>query len=154
MQDRDSTFAYLRNKFEDEFSDKENNFKKLKKSPKKVTFTDKNGVKSPRKDAVPRKEIKQEFSDARKNLTACTGDKDCPVHCKRSETKWSFFGNKEDLEALVNGLSKRGVREGELRNNIVQEMTNLISVIEECPRHKLNPEVVSVLQNLDSVLRN
>ncbi|KZC06179.1 Bromodomain adjacent to zinc finger domain protein 1A [Dufourea novaeangliae] len=71
------------------------------------------------------------------------GDKECPVHWKRPEQKWSFFGTREDIEALVNGLSKRGIREGELRNNIVQEMTSLMSVIEECPRQKLNPEVFS-----------
>ena len=72
---------------------------------------------------------------------ACTGDKECPVHWKRSEPKWSFYGKPEDIEALVNGLSKRGIREGELRNNIMQEMTSLMCVIEECPRQKLNPDV-------------
>ncbi|XP_076656585.1 ATP-dependent chromatin assembly factor large subunit isoform X2 [Halictus rubicundus] len=160
LQDRESTYEYLRNKFEDEFSDKENSFKKAKKSPKKVTFSDKNGLKSPRKeikqefsdknglksprkDVLARKEIKQDFLDVRKNLMACTGDKECPVHWKRPEPRWSFFGTQGDIEALVNSLSKRGIREGELRNNIVQEMTSLISTIEECPRHKLNPEVFS-----------
>ncbi|XP_053985965.1 bromodomain adjacent to zinc finger domain protein 1A isoform X2 [Hylaeus volcanicus] len=142
LQDRESTYAYLRNKFEDEFSDKENSFKKARKSPKKVTFADKNGLKSPRKD-VPRKEFKHDHSDIKKNLMACTGNKECPVHCKRLEPKWSFYGTLEDIEALINGLSKRGIREGELRNNIIQEKTSLISVIEECPRHKLNPEVFS-----------
>ncbi|XP_061930986.1 bromodomain adjacent to zinc finger domain protein 1A isoform X2 [Apis cerana] len=140
LQDGESTYAYLKNKFEDEFSDKENSFKKAKKSPKKVSFSDKNIFKSPRKD-VSRKEFKQELFDIRKNLMACTGDKECPVHWKRSELKWSFFGKQEDIEALVNSLSKRGIREGELRNNIIQEMTSLISVIEECPRHKLNSEI-------------
>lgn len=145
LQDGESTYAYLRNKFEDEFSDKENSFKKTKKSPKKVSFSDKNGLKSPRKD-VSRKEFKQEPSDIRKNLMACTGDKECPVHWDRSELTWSFFGRPEDIEALVNGLSKRGIREGDLRNNIAQEMTSLMSVIEECPRHKLNPDIVSIFQ--------
>ncbi|XP_076638014.1 ATP-dependent chromatin assembly factor large subunit isoform X2 [Colletes latitarsis] len=142
FQDSEFMYAYLRNKFEDEFSDKENSFKKAKKLPKKVTFADKNGLKSPRKD-LPRKEFKKDHSDVKKNLMACTGDRECPVHCKRSEPKWSFCGNQEDIEALINGLSKRGIREGELRNNIIQEMTSLVSVIEECPRHKLNPEIFS-----------
>ncbi|XP_076392535.1 ATP-dependent chromatin assembly factor large subunit isoform X2 [Megachile rotundata] len=142
LKDRESTYAYLRNKFEDEFSDKENSFKKAKKSPKKVTFSEKNGLKSPRKD-TSRKEFKQELSNIRKSLLACTGDKECPVHCKRLGPKWSFYGKPEDIETLVNGLNKRGIREGELRNNILQEMTSLMSVIEECPRHKLNPEVFS-----------
>ncbi|XP_031833617.2 ATP-dependent chromatin assembly factor large subunit isoform X3 [Nomia melanderi] len=143
LQDGESTYAYLRNKFEDEFSDKENSFKKTKKSPKKVSFSDKNGLKSPRKDVIPRNEFKQELSDVRRNLMACTGDKECPVHWKRPEPKWSFFGTQKDIETLVNGLSKRGIREGELRNNIIQEMTSVMSVIEECPRHKLNPDVFS-----------
>ncbi|XP_050590539.1 bromodomain adjacent to zinc finger domain protein 1A isoform X4 [Bombus affinis] len=142
LLDTEAMHAYLKNKFEDEFSDKENSFKKAKRSPKKVSFSDKNILKSPRKD-MSRKEFKQELFDIRKNLMACTGDKECPVHCKRSELKWSFFGKPEDIEALVNGLSKRGIREGELRNNIIQEMPSLMSVIEECPRHKLNPEVFS-----------
>ncbi|XP_033314287.1 bromodomain adjacent to zinc finger domain protein 1A isoform X5 [Bombus bifarius] len=142
LLDTEAMHAYLKNKFEDEFSDKENSFKKAKRSPKKVSFSDKNILKSPRKD-ISRKEFKQELFDIRKNLMACTGDKECPVHCKRSELKWSFFGKPEDIEALVNGLSKRGIREGELRNNIIQEMPSLMSVIEECPRHKLNPEVFS-----------
>ncbi|XP_071868884.1 ATP-dependent chromatin assembly factor large subunit isoform X3 [Bombus fervidus] len=142
LLDTEAMHAYLKNKFEDEFSDKENSFKKAKRSPKKVSFSDKNILKSPRKD-ISRKEFKQELFDIRKNLMACTGDKECPVHCKRSELKWSFFGKPEDIEALVNGLSKRGIREGELRNNIIQEMPSLKSVIEECPRHKLNPEVFS-----------
>ncbi|XP_043511870.1 bromodomain adjacent to zinc finger domain protein 1A isoform X2 [Frieseomelitta varia] len=142
LLDTEAMHAYLKNKFEDEFSDKENSFKKAKKSPKKVSFSDKNVLKSPRKD-ISRKEFKQELCDIRKNLMACTGDKECPVHCKRSELKWSFYGKQEDIEVLVNGLNKRGIREGELRNNITQEMTSIMSVIEECPRHKLNPEVFS-----------
>ncbi|XP_078034586.1 ATP-dependent chromatin assembly factor large subunit isoform X2 [Augochlora pura] len=152
LQGGQSTYEYLRNKFEDEFSDKENSFKKTKKSPKKVTFSDKNGLKSPRKEVLSRREIKQEFSDMRKNLMACTGNKECPVHWERPEPKWSFFGTQEDIEALVNGLSKRGIREGELRNNIVHEMTSLRSIIEECPRHKLNPTVFSApIKELSSV---
>ncbi|KAI4495858.1 hypothetical protein M0802_008264 [Mischocyttarus mexicanus] len=137
LKDSEATYAYLRNKFEDELSDKENSFKKSRKSQKRVSFSEKNGVKSSRKD------IKQEVIDIRLNLMACTGDKNCPVHWTRSATKWSFYGKIEDIEALINALSTRGIRESELRNNLENEMTSLISVIEECPRHKLNPEVFS-----------
>ncbi|XP_043486491.1 bromodomain adjacent to zinc finger domain protein 1A isoform X3 [Polistes fuscatus] len=137
LKDREATYAYLRNKFEDEFSDKENSFKKARKSLKKVTFSEKNGVKSSKKD------LKQEITDIRHNLMACTGDKNCPIHWKRSGPKWSFYGKIEDIQILINALSKRGIRESELRNNLEHEMSSLISVIEECPRHKLNPEIFS-----------
>lgn len=136
-------FAYLKNKFEDELSDKENSFKKSKKSPKKILSLDKNGIKSPRKEMSPRKEFKQDLTNKRR-LLLCTGDKDCPVHCKRSPIKWSFYGNKEDIETLINSLSTRGIRESELRNNLLQEMDSLLLVINECPRHKLNPDIVSI----------
>ncbi|XP_018401590.1 PREDICTED: bromodomain adjacent to zinc finger domain protein 1A isoform X3 [Cyphomyrmex costatus] len=143
LQDKEATYAYLKNKFEDEFSDKENSFKKLKKSPKKLLSSDKNGVKSPRKESSPRKEFKQDLTNIKRSLVLCTGDKDCPVHCKRSLIKWSFYGNQKDIQALIDSLSTRGVRESELRNNLLQEMDNLLLVIDECPKHRLNPEVFS-----------
>ncbi|XP_043462023.1 bromodomain adjacent to zinc finger domain protein 1A isoform X2 [Leptopilina heterotoma] len=141
LQTREGTYNYLRNKFDDECGDKENSFKKLKKSPKKVGFVEKNGLKSPRKDGSPKKEIKIEMHELRKSLMACTGDKECPVHCKRNESKWNFYGTREDIDAIINGLCKRGFRESELRNNLIMETSNIVEVIEECPRHKLNPEV-------------
>lgn len=144
MQDKEATYAYLRNKFEDEFSDKENSFKKSKKSPKKLLSADKNGVKSPRKETNSRKEFKQDLINIKKNLVLCTGDKDCPVHCKRSLTTWSFYGNAEDIQALIDNLSTRGIRESELRNNLLQEMDNLLLVINDCPKYRLNPDVVSI----------
>lgn len=144
LQDKEAAYAYLKNKFEDEFSDKENSFKKSKKSPKKLLSADKNGVKSPRKEASPRKEFKQDLVNIKRNLLLCTGDKDCPVHCERSTIRWSFYGNQEDIQALINSLSTRGIRESELRNNLLQEMDSLLLVINECPKHKLNSDVVSI----------
>ena len=146
LQNRETTHSYLRSKFDDELSDKENSFKKSK-SPKKVSFADKNGLKSPRKEGSPKKESKLDMNDIRKTLMACTGNKECQVHCKRQGPKWSFYGSREDIEALINGLCKRGIREGELRNNLIMETLNLVEVIEECPRHKLNPDVVSILRH-------
>ncbi|EFN63819.1 Bromodomain adjacent to zinc finger domain protein 1A [Camponotus floridanus] len=143
LQDKEATYAYLRNKFEDEFSDKENSFKKSKKSPKKILSSDKNGVKSPRKETNSRKEYKQDLINIKKNLVLCTGDKDCPVHCKRSLITWSFYGNAEDIQALIDNLSTRGIRESELRNNLLQEMDNLLLVINDCPKYRLNPDVFS-----------
>jgi len=144
LQDKEATYAYLKTKFEDEFSDKENSFKKSKKSPKKLISSDKNGVKSSRKETGPRKEFKQDLTNIKKSLVLCTGDKDCPVHCKRSPIKWSFYGKQEDIQALINSLSTRGVRESELRSNLLQEMDSLLVVIDECPKHRLNPDVVSM----------
>jgi bromodomain adjacent to zinc finger domain protein 1A len=138
LADTNTLYSYLKNKFEDEFSDKENSFKK-NKSPKKVSFSDKNGVKSPRKDVK---------KDTHKTLMFCTGNKDCPVHVNRIEPKWSFYGNEQDIDNLINALSERGIRESELRNNLVHEKESLIATIRECPKHKFNSEVVSITSSL------
>lgn len=137
----EAMYAYLKKKFKDESSDKENSIKEVKKSPKKVSFSDKNGVKSPRKEVSPKKEAKIDLNDIRRKLDACTGDKSCPVHGPKTGPRWSFYGAKENIETVINALNKRGFREGELRHNLIQEATSLTNAIVECPRHKLNPEV-------------
>lgn len=126
--------SYLKNKFEDDTSDKENSFKKSK-SPKKVNFPDKNGLKSPRKDVK---------KDVRKGIMACTGNKECPVHVSRPGPNWSFYSNEQDIEDLINSLNERGIRESELRNNLIHEKESLILAINDCPKNKFNPEVVSI----------
>lgn len=147
----EAMYAYLKKKFKDESSDKENSIKETKKSPKKVSFSDKNGIKSPRKDVSPKKEVKLDINDMRQKLNTCTGDKNCPVHCMRTRPQWSFYGMPENIEMVINALNKRGFREGELRHNLMQEATSLSGAIAECPRHKLNPEVVSIFaSNLKS----
>ena len=137
LQDGDAAYTYLCNKFEDELSDKENSGNKAAKISKKIPLVEKNGGKSPRKDS------KQDSIDVRRSLMSCTGDKDCPVHWKRPSIKWSFYYKPEDVEALINALNKRGVREGDLKNNLIHETDSLMAVIENCPKHKLNPELVS-----------
>lgn len=133
LQDKDVADTYLRDKFEGKFSDKENNFNNTKKSVKKtVSFTDNNGIN---------KSSKKDLTEMRINLMACTGDKDCPVHCKRPDIIWSFYGQQEDLDVLINNLNLRGIREGELKNNLSHELESLKSVINDCPKHKLNADI-------------
>ncbi|CAB0031229.1 unnamed protein product [Trichogramma brassicae] len=126
LLDSEVLHSYLKNKFEDECSDKENNVKKVK-TPKKVNV-DKNGVKSQR-------------TDIRKSVMACTGNKDCPVHVNKSSSKWSFYGKIEDIDKLINALSERGIRESELKNNLIHEKESIISAIIGCPKHKFNPDI-------------
>ncbi|KAK0182819.1 hypothetical protein PV327_000914 [Microctonus hyperodae] len=145
LQDKDAADTYLRNKFEDEFSNKENNINKVEKTANKnVTFTDENGVI---------KSSKNDLNEVRQRLMACTGDEECPVHCKRAETKWSFYNNMEEIESLINSLNIRGIREGELRNNLINEIESIKSVIRKCPKHKLNPEVFDIYpKNLKKII--
>lgn len=141
--DKSSIYAYLMNKFEQEMNDKENSFSG-KKSPKKM-LNEKNGMKSPRKDSTSTAKSKLDivnYNELRKKLVCCTGNITCPVHWKSSDTKWSFYSESEDIEKLIQSLNKRGCRERELRNNLIQESQNLVEVINECPKYKLNSDLV------------
>ncbi|XP_014205969.1 bromodomain adjacent to zinc finger domain protein 1A isoform X2 [Copidosoma floridanum] len=131
LQDTDTLYSYLKSKYEDECSDKENSIQQCK-SPKKILISDKNGIKS------PRKEVKK---DMRKSIMACTGSKDCPVHVNRPGPTWSFFGNSNDIEKLIGSLSERGIRESELRHNLINEKESLELAINSCPKHKFNSQV-------------
>ncbi|XP_012285440.1 bromodomain adjacent to zinc finger domain protein 1A isoform X2 [Orussus abietinus] len=142
LRDSNSIYAYIVNKFEDEFNDKENSIKRDKKSPKKVFFS-KNQIKSTKKDLNSKKDNKHDLNEDRRNLMVCTGDKTCPVHWKKFGPMWSFYGRAEDIDVVIESLNKRGTREGELRNNLLQEKASLVEVINDCPRNKLNSEVFS-----------
>lgn len=72
----------------------------------------------------------------------CNGDKEsCPVHCiYLPRPKWSFFWNPEDIDALIENLSPRGIREKELRSSLVEEKDGLKGYLGKCPALKLNRE--------------
>lgn len=47
------------------------------------------------------------------------------------------------MNALVEGLSRRGVREAELRQNLMDERQKVVQALPKCPAHKLNTLMVS-----------
>lgn len=66
----------------------------------------------------------------------------CVVHSTDSNrTRWFFFHNKEQLEALEANLNKRGIRESELLHVITNDKDRLMNVIAQTPVSVLNPDV-------------
>jgi bromodomain adjacent to zinc finger domain protein 1A len=87
--------------------------------------------------------VKKESVTARPPIFGvCTGNKEsCPVHCVYlPRPKWSFFWDPEQIEALINGLSPRGIREKELRQYLMDEKESLKNYVKKCPVTKLNKE--------------
>jgi len=72
----------------------------------------------------------------------CTGDTEsCPVHSvDLQRPKWSFFWDADQIDALVNGLSNRGIREKELQQCLVEDKENIKNFVKKCPAQKLNTE--------------
>ncbi|XP_068619340.1 bromodomain adjacent to zinc finger domain protein 1A-like [Battus philenor] len=77
-----------------------------------------------------------------RELMLCTADiNTCSVHGKVDRPHWSVYHTEEQIEALIQSLNKRGLRENELRHSIEQDGTNLINHVKKCPLHLLNPSM-------------
>jgi len=48
------------------------------------------------------------------------------VNFERSEAKWCFYSTAEQIDALLNTLNERGLRESDLKQNLVQLKPNII----------------------------
>lgn len=74
----------------------------------------------------------------------CTGEQDsCPVHSTvLPRVHWAFYNRVEELDGLMNHLNQRGLREGELRQALVNNRARLDVSMAKCPANLLGrPEV-------------
>ncbi|KAJ8714265.1 hypothetical protein PYW08_007885 [Mythimna loreyi] len=79
-----------------------------------------------------------------RDLLMCTGDlATCLVHGKSERPRWYVYHTEEQLDALTASLNKRGLREGELRQNLEQDRAPLLQNLAKCPLHLLNPTVAT-----------
>lgn len=80
----------------------------------------------------------------------CTADiNTCPVHGKSdsyNRMRWAFFSKEEDINHLIDCLNRRGIRESELRQSLIQERTYIVQKMANCPVHKLDRTRVSSTQ--------
>lgn len=85
----------------------------------------------------------------------CTADiNTCPVHGKSdsfNRIRWAFFSKEEDINHLIECLNRRGVRESELRQSLIQERTYIVQKMSNCPVHKLDRTQVSSIRMRHSV---
>ncbi|PNF34918.1 hypothetical protein B7P43_G01418 [Cryptotermes secundus] len=72
----------------------------------------------------------------------CTADiNTCSVHGKSDSVdriRWAFFSKEEDINCLIESLNRRGIRESELRQALIQERTYIVQKMANCPVHKLD----------------
>ncbi|XP_076268228.1 ATP-dependent chromatin assembly factor large subunit isoform X2 [Rhynchophorus ferrugineus] len=99
--------------------------------------------KTPRKINGVRQFLTPSDKDTCHKLLLCTTDpSDCPVHKEGySESKWFFFMQAEQIDEFIESLNKRGARENELRDFLINEKDNLAKLIKKTPVSLLNPNV-------------
>lgn len=75
-------------------------------------------------------------------LMCTTNSKTCPVHGDaQPSSRWSFFHTEEELNALIESLNPRGVREKILRENLENEKELILTHIKDCPVEKITASV-------------
>ena len=52
---------------------------------------------------------------------------------KKGEIKWSFYHRVEDVEKLINSLNERGLRESELKQNLIDYKVRIIEKLNKFP---------------------
>ncbi|XP_028157574.1 bromodomain adjacent to zinc finger domain protein 1A, partial [Ostrinia furnacalis] len=130
----DDTLSYVTKLFETEraSSDKENDSGANSRgnSPKKP-LTSLNGL---HKAAV------EPSTQQLRELLVCSGDiATCSVHGKSDRPSWQVYHTEDQIEALIQALNKRGLREGELRTALQHQRALVVARATPCPLHLLSP---------------
>nr|XP_037876402.1 bromodomain adjacent to zinc finger domain protein 1A isoform X2 [Bombyx mori] len=84
------------------------------------------------------------FDDITQQLLICSGDlSTCKVHGKVDRPQWWVYHTEEQIEALIQSLNKRGIRESELRQSLELDKDNIIQYLRKCPVKYLNGSAAS-----------
>ncbi|XP_058840263.1 bromodomain adjacent to zinc finger domain protein 1A isoform X2 [Topomyia yanbarensis] len=85
--------------------------------------------------------IKKEMSSpTNEELLMCTANpKACPVHTENfpGTIQWGFYHTEEQINALIESLNSRGIREKMLRENLENEKELILTHIKDCPVEKI-----------------
>lgn len=58
--------------------------------------------------------------------------------------QWWVYNTEEQIQALIESLNKRGVRESDLRQTLEFDRTNIVDYVKKCPMHLLTPNTQAV----------
>lgn len=76
-------------------------------------------------------------------LLMCTANpKSCPVHSDTlAAARWSFYHTEEEINALIESLNPRGIREKTLRENLENEKELILTHVKDCPVEQITASV-------------
>ncbi|CAH0728649.1 unnamed protein product, partial [Brenthis ino] len=76
-----------------------------------------------------------------RELLVCTAHiETCYVHGKGDyRPQWWVYNTEEQIEALIEALNKRGLRENDLRQTLEMDKSNIVEYVKKCPIHLLTP---------------
>ena len=78
---------------------------------------------------------------------SCTADfNSCSIHGPTSTTRstWSFFYQEDSFNSLCESLNKRGFRESDLQQTLINLKEMIVKSILRCPIKRLNPPIEGI----------
>lgn len=133
-------------------NDKENKISNMLDTKQKTNGS----VSDANKPTTEAPEIKTELIIPTQNeLMMCTGDGNtCMVHRKDHPNRvtWSFVHTEEELNALIDSLNSRGVREKYLKEQLDTQKELILYHIKNCPVEKLQVDVKDNKDRIEKVL--
>lgn len=94
---------------------------------------------------------------SQEDLLMCTGDSEtCFVHGRRrpSPTSWSFLHTEEEVNALIDSLNTRGVREKALKDQLESQRELIVSHIKDCPVDMLQVDPSERAAKIEQIFNN
>ncbi|XP_058468248.1 bromodomain adjacent to zinc finger domain protein 1A [Malaya genurostris] len=83
---------------------------------------------------------KEVLTPTNEELLMCTANPNaCPVHTDNfpGTIRWGFYHTEEQINALIESLNSRGIREKVLRENLENEKELILTHIRDCPVEKV-----------------
>ncbi|XP_055601422.1 bromodomain adjacent to zinc finger domain protein 1A [Uranotaenia lowii] len=106
----------------------------------KGLFENKRPANGTSEESSSTSEPKEIVNPSLEELLMCTANpKSCPVHTNQyvHTKRWTFYNTVEQIEALIDSLNVRGIREKALRDNLQKEKELILNHLENCPVEKL-----------------
>lgn len=105
-------------------------------------------------DAIPTEPVQPETIYSQRDLFMCTGDNEtCQVHNMPSSSRvtWSFLHTEEELNALIDSLNPRGLREKQLKEQLESQRDLILSHIKNCPTDKLQVDAALIDEKIEQI---
>lgn len=95
-----------------------------------------------------------EITYSQRDLHMCTGDNEtCRVHKLNDETRhaWTFLHTEEEINALIDSLNPRGIREKQLKEQLESQRELILFHTKKCPFEKLQVDPATIEEKIEQL---
>lgn len=142
----------LQEKQNNNVSDKENKINNdLEVKPKSV---DPSKALTDQQQHTAEEQPNVEVKYSQRDLFMCTGNSEtCLVHRVNDPTRkvWTFLNTEDEINALIDSLNPRGIREKNLREQLESQKELILFHVQNCPIEKLQVDPATLDEKIEQI---